>query len=362
MVIVKKMYGVSDGGFMTIAGYSLQEVLGGETGQIITHVGKDLREELMTLPKKTRVGVQYFDEFCDGGMPYRRGMKIRKKDVHIPKHTAGYWTEILGICKMRDLEVVFLDHYQSLRETSKRLVEKERDLEGIQALEKTIQSQPDNMGLEKVKREQTEKLYRTEVEIEHINTVTRADKILEAIVKERPEIVILGSGHADYFMANPGLMETIKLKFENYAREQYEAKVNLDNLPEYMARPPQIFGKLAQNAEPDKAALALREKVERQNKAITLGRIIASKEPRWIGTWSKEIPPRGLFEVYVEQEIKTFHGVRAFKGTVEDIFGSAKFTGSTDGLTLILEKKYREEAVAVGGYAGPIKYEATLSG
>jgi len=361
MAFVKKMYGVSDGGFITVEGLSLEEVLG-NTGHVITHVGKDLREELMALPKGTKVGVQYFDQFCYQGMPDRRRSTKIGKEFKIPKHVVGYWTEILQLCKMGGLDVVLLDDYASLRQISKKLVEKERDIQGIKTSERTIALEPDDMGLERLKREQTEKLYRTEVEIEHIDTVKRSEGILKNIMDKNPEVVIVARMHGDYFKANPELMQTLQVKFENYAIEQYDAKMELKNLPEYFARP-QIFGKLVQNAEPDKNILAAREKVVRQDKALNLGRILVSKSPRWIGTWSVDIPARGLFEVYVEDEIKTFHGVTAYRGTIEDIFGTAKFIGSVDSKTrtLILEKQYSPEAIAIGGSAGPVKYDVDIT-
>ncbi|MFH1332060.1 MAG: hypothetical protein ABIH63_02125 [archaeon] len=360
MVIVKKLYGVSDSGFITIGGFSIQEMFGDDIGSVATHVGKELREELMGLPKRTKVGVQYFEEFCDGGIPYRRSLNVKKTGAHVPKHAANYWTEILGICKMRVLDVEFLDDYRTLREVAKKLIKKDMIIGQIKNIE--LNNPAPEAEIERAKQGLIEELYRVEVEAEHLNIVTRSDKILENIVKECPEIVIVGSGHADYFMANPQLMETIRIKFESYAREQYGKKTNLEDLPEYLRRPPQVFGKLVQNAEPDKAALAEREKVERQNKAITLGRIIASKEPAWIGTWDVNIPPRGLFEVYVDHEIRTFHGVTALEGKIEDIYGSGQFIGSTDDSTLIFRKEYGEEAIAIGGYDGPIMYETPISG
>jgi len=360
MVIVKKLYGVSDSGFVTIGGFSVQEMFGGEIGSVATHVGKDLREELMALPKKTAVGVQYFEEFCDGGIPYRRNLNVKKIGAHVPKNAANYWTEILSICKMRNLDVRFLDDYRTLREAAKKLIRKDIILDQIKNIE--LNNPAPKAEIERVKQGLIEDLYKTEVESEYLSTVTRSDKILENIIKECPEIAILASGHADYFIANPQLMETIRIKFESYAKEQYGKKMSTEELTKYLTRPPQIFGKLVQNAQPDKAALAAREKVERQNKAITLGRIIASKEPAWIGTWDVSIPAKGLFEIYVEHEIKTFHGVTALEGKVEDIYGSAQFTGSVNDETLIFRKEYDEPAVAVGGFKGPIMYETPIRG
>lgn len=367
MVVVKKLYGVSDSGYirglegvLILAGISLPKLFGDPTGSVITHVGSGLRDELMSLPKGTRVGVQYFEELCDGGVPYRRSLRVKNTSVYVPEHIAGYWGEILGICKLRGLEAIFLDDYKIFREIAKKLVQKEMKTEEIKNME--INNPQPKVEIKKIIQALKEEIYTLDVEMEHLQTEKKGDKILENIIHEQPGVAILGAGHADYFIANPQLMEMIKVKFEKYAREQYSEKINLSELPTYMRKLPHVFGKLINNAEPNKVSLADREMVERRYKAITLGRIIASKEPAWIGTWDVDIPARGLFEIYVEDEIKTFHGVTAIKGRVEDTYGSATFFGSIGDETLIFQKDYDEMARSAGADILPMLYETPIRG
>jgi hypothetical protein len=63
--------------------------------------------------------------------------------------------------------------------------------------------------------------------------------------------------------------------------------------------------------------------MERAYKAVKEGRV-TDGNPNYIGTWELTQEPRGLFEVYLEGGVEEDGGI---KGTIEDCFGTATFSG-----------------------------------
>jgi hypothetical protein len=364
MALVDKLYGVSAGGYINFFGVPMPELAGNPNiGQIITHVGKDLRNELMALPKGTKVGIEYPKELCYGGKATRTCMIISTKKAEIPSATRMYWNEILNICQMKGLDVVFLDDYITIKDQLQKLVEvgkKQGKINMMMINEKKLNEET----LKQKVRKLNEEVYRLQTEASFIHIIKREEKVLERIIVEMPKVVIASIGNADYFMAEREMMLKNGINFKDHAREEFDTKLDIDRLPEYMKRAPESFGKLVQKPGPTIEALAERESIIRKMNALKTGRILPDKHesPRYIGTWDMVIPARGLFEVYVEHDMITLHDATAISGIIEDTFGTATFWGSVGNDSIRFEKTYDYGAVTTGGNTGSIRYDVEKNG
>jgi len=103
----------------------------------------------------------------------------------------------------------------------------------------------------------------------------------------------------------------------------------------------------------------------RRHNAITEGRILPFETPQFIGTYDLELPPRGLFEVYLDSPIAEDG---KFSGKIEDTLGTATFTGTITKKEIIFTKNYcpdkssgkasKTEISYIGRFNG-VQYEGT---
>lgn len=302
------------------------------------HPSVGLTANLCGLPKNSKVGIEYFQECYSGG-------KIHNIDsdygIKFDPQIIQYWQEVLDVLTCFKHVPVFLDDM----ETYKRYLLKVKELGFVNIPMKAI-----------FDRTMNKRAYRAIVEKENIFVVERERKMLERIVEEKPEIVLIGAGHADYLFLTPSLCSNYGIKVTSYSREKLpemdltSAIIRLESedvLNVYMG--------FEQVPSVSSSVWSEREFLERNFSAITKGRILPDKKPKYIGTWDPKCPPRGLFEVYPRYNKKKGELI----GKIEDTIGTADFAGRITDNEVDFVKTYYMGATAVGGAKAPIEFKGS---
>lgn len=104
--------------------------------------------------------------------------------------------------------------------------------------------------------------------------------------------------------------------------------------------------------------------IERRYKSVKEGRI-TDGSPNYIGTWDLKVEPRGLFEFYLDGGVGEDGKI---KGTIEDCFGTATFSGEINSgkisFTKVYVKVYNNDADAGRGifYEGHLQEDGNYVG
>jgi len=315
--MVETLYGVMHGKSITVCEVP---VIGFETTP-----GKELINELLSLPPNTSVGIEHAPEL----------EKTFEVDG-VPKKTIGnlYWMEIKKICEQQHLNIVYLEDFPTFKKYVSKQMEKERLDE--ENLEKNAKFRKENPGKtteeyeeDKEVRKISRKAYKAEVEAEYIFTIEREQKILDKIAEYQPQVVILGGKHSGYIALRPKELTSRKISLGRYKTEERPSVPWHEQSEEC----PSDISRLLQNPLLDKSELLYRELLKRRHRAVTRGRILSRGMPDYIGTWDLVIPSRGLFEIYVDKKDE-------IHGRIEDILGTAEFVGRIAENNAIFSKKY----------------------
>lgn len=306
--MAERLYGVDHGA---------EHPLTGE--EIDVQYSSGLRQELISLPPGTTIGIEYAKEL---GAERTDGIFFR---------AIGYWQALEGLCEDLGLQVIYLDDFESC----------ERALELLKEQQRLVNSKKDDDDPQKI-RELREALFKAETEGRYVREVVREDKIIENILRFQPQEVIVGQAHGDVIMSNLGELSQKGLTVEAYFHE------NLD--PLYISRT------ILEPGIPDPIHSREREALIRQYRAVTLGRVLSDSKlkPDFIGTWNPGCRPQGLFEMYVKERSGT-----EFSGIIEDTAGTASFRGTIMDDFMEITKTY-DPKKSFEGFEGPILYVGLL--
>ncbi len=350
------------GAQVSIGGVPIDELFGCPgAGNITVHPSKDLLLELEKLPAGAKVGLEEAPEIVDKHNLISSSIDIDGKKYDMATQATVYWQHVLNKCVERRLQPIFLDDAKFIREnTRKRVQARKLDRKSARLYHKSKKTYGDNIPQEVVS-EGLREAYKLDQEAAYLHVIKREEAMLRKIAETNPDIVIMGAGHTEVFMANPKEVAKFGIKFDSYARESFEEFSDAMELLRYSEGPLKMSPpKLIQNPEPDPVTIADREQIIRGYNATTLGRILPNEKPDFIGTWDLMIPARGLFELYIANSYEEIPGVRKVMGNIEDVIGTAGFTGTITGNTFIFNKKYDSTSVNVGGMRGTLVYAGTL--
>ncbi len=319
---------------------------------------------LSSLPEKTKVGIEWCPELCEDGRNLRKS--INGEELPFTDSAVFYWGKLLEAINEHSLAPVFLDDFETMKKEVEKFLqlrEKQQCLAklGLEAeLIKTegfyfyVKATPEMRELER-------EIYGLNTELDYTYVIRREEKLLENIARSQPAVVFVGAAHSDFFVSQREELAKRGIVFDSYYREELFA------YPLFY-EPEDITARLNVKPVLDEETLRLRQLLPRRYAALTAGRILPDKTPKFIGTWDTRLPAQGLFEVYVKAENNG-----RIRGTIEDILGSAQFKGGViakpvnmqDGDMIgVLEKsigftkKYDEAAVKNGGAKQPIEYLA----
>jgi len=363
--MVRKLYGVAHGGCVQMGGVSLSELFGQqEVGEIHMRPSVELISELAVLPVGAKIGLEEMQEQVVGNK-VRDFVVVDGKHYELAMAGVSYWQALLDECLKRRLEPVFLDSFEllaqntRLRLDSAKLNSKANGVLKRYAKRKGLTVENCRFPERTMGRalEFVRSAYALETEAEYMHIVGREGEILRKIAQTNPDVVIMGASHTDFFAARPEEVAKFGVKFESYAREDFEEGLNVEVMLRYGERLHHVPIRLIQNAQPQEELLVERDQTIRKHNAARFGRIFPERKPRFVGTWNRNIPAAGLFEVYMKSETETPEG-RVIFGKIEDIIGTASFIGSLREEHIRFRKEYTDTSKRAGGSRYPIDYDA----
>ncbi len=340
-----RLFGINHGGPNIFAAI--------EVGEIFVSPSKEFSEELKGMPRGTKVGLEWCHKWVENGHTITHTpIEIEGEEVHLSSAPAHYWNRLLWICREKDFEYVFLDDIDAYFEYAEKIVESHRRGNELEKLARQMECGQLSLFPELMRihmQSLKEEVYRADVEAEYIHVVRREEGILRKMKEERPDVIIVGTGHADYFIVRKSDLEDDGIEFECYSRDE----IPPDHVPrlgnDY------VDACFIKNAFPDHSIAVGRDRLKRKYNAAVLGCIVPGGRPDLIGTWNVSIPARGLFEMYVETQDGDL-----FSGSIEDTLGGAHFDGRKGDISIEFAKEYGIQAAENGAAKGPIEYRGIL--
>jgi hypothetical protein len=307
---------------------------------------RGLVQELQTLPSGTRIGIEEFDPQETPNQ--LKGINIQVGDENIEIDGGLYWSNLTAICQNLDLEMVYLDDPLVFERYTEKLASVISVRRQLKSYENSLDARQLSLLTENTLRDFREASYKAETEGEYINAVEREEAMMKRIVKYQPQRVIVGSGHAFYWAADPSY--TIQRGFE-------VASFKADYLPDMEHYQSQVHAVLSSKLPPTGSSRVLSERrsLQRRYQAVTTNRIFPAAEDEYtdyIGTWSVENRMRGLFEMCVYgQKNGVAHGV------INDTKGEARFRGKITEDEIEIVKTYLEGGCTEDAIMEPITFK-----
>ncbi len=363
--MVKKLYGITHGGGIDVGGIPLSEIGGlfgcPEAGRIHIYPSFELISELAALSEKSRVGLEVIPELVVDNI-IKKGIEVDGIEYDFSGESMVYWQRLVDACILNNLDPVFLDSAEHMKQnTRKRIEASELEEKANSLVEENIVDGELPSEIEEQVLQLVRESYRLEQEAWYVHSIQREEAMLEKIAKTKPEVVVLGEGHTDFFIKFPETGERNGVRFEEYAKEDFTKGLDPYTLLAYSSGELEhIPLGLIQNAIPDESVLAQRDQIIRKHNAASEGRIIMNGRPTFVGTWDSQIPAKGLFEMYVEKDTEEEPGVRSISGTMEDVIGTAFFDGAITHDAISFTKEYERASVDAGAFPRPMYYVAKL--
>ncbi|MCL5008409.1 MAG: hypothetical protein M1156_00775, partial [Candidatus Marsarchaeota archaeon] len=193
------------------------------------------------------------------------------------------------------------------------------------------------------------KAYELNLECDYFHDIGIGENT-EAVIKGRNiGVAILNLGNAEAIVDRNKIGRDGTLIVQSYAAEAIPEIATVQSVGMQS-----IQTTLVRDAVPNIQELMRDDRLRVGYKALKTGRI-TDENPDFIGTWDIRIPPRGLFELFIEKR----DGGR-IAGRIEDTIGSAKFSGVSAEGRIDFVKQYMESAVDIGGIPDRIEYSGVV--
>lgn len=301
----------------------------------------ELLEDLAELPKRSRVGIEWFGE--TGWQEVQDHLTRRSFAAGLEgapffdDPASHYWGIIINELQRHCLQPVFLENKEVWLKYNQAVV----DLAKERQNQLFHEGESDRDYHEKLCRHNEARKKRV-LATRRIHEIERDEVLLSAVSSGTLDAAIVGSGHADYWIANkPRIQQQTGIIFDSYSKQQQNGK----------DCPLTVF---VRNAKPDQNNIYERKSLERAIRLMEQGRI-AEGTPDYIGTWCDYEPSQGYFEIFVHER-----DGEDVSGVIEDVLGSATFIGRVNQKGIRFTKIYTNaspEAVR-----GEISYEAERTG
>jgi hypothetical protein len=263
----------------------------------------------------------------------------------------GYWRKIIDTCQDAGHKVVYLESFDTQRRIARfnhaaEIVKSFISYEGFSGL---IGPDPNK------KRELSELAYAFTVASQRAFIIEREDTIFSNMSNPDLDVSIIGLALSDYFMLNPD--NPVRDRVDQYWQSR-SPESNFVPLYQPYGDAPLMAGKPQQLVmqAPDPQVLLEKESITRMYNAVTTGRILPDEpiQPTWIGSWTPNCRPEGLFEVRDTMRDQT---TGFFDGEIEDCLGGAACRGKyrRDGISFT--KIYTRSLGAA--FREPLRYIAT---
>ncbi len=358
---IEKLYGAVHGAWAVDRFFGSHELL--------LRPSMEMLNGIEALGRGRLVGLE---SFAPGSLAERQsvgGMAVALADGSI-----RYWGEVEEHCRASGLRVAYLDPVDTYRQYIEMAVRHARLSERLRTL-------GDVQGMESaMARKLLNEVYRSDIELKHFLVVEREKGIIGAMRESMPDCVVVGRGHADILWAESGEgrygirfgayraeVEPDKGAIARAVREHYlgaafgsaQAGEGSGTVLPWHGQVSMMYRNTLDSEAASKAGTlegqAARSSLLRRFSAVSGGKVTEGGRPDFIGTWDREVPARGLFEMTIGSD-----SGRRVMGAIEDTIGSALFVGSRHGSRFTFEKSYTSQAVLAGGPEERITYEAVL--
>jgi hypothetical protein len=249
-------------------------------GDAISQPSEDLQSLLRTLPSATKIGVEYHPDLATRNF----------HDARVSEEDLAYWQAVERLCVELGLQLIYMD------DPELRLRAAELSNKASEIIQKPRNRYTDYDQFRTSERLTTKSFW--------IMDVKRRKHMLDAIQREKPQVVLLGRDSADILAVNPriatkhGITVREHLTEHEVANDQVQFGGELDN------------------------RLVLENKLSRRTRSSVLkGRVRPKATPHLIGyRWSAAplYPAQGLFEIRFNEDGKT--------GILYDCYGDAQVT------------------------------------
>ncbi len=308
-------------------GGEMRNAITGETICESNFPGRQLIETISKLPKGTRIGLELcneeeWDSVNKNLYDLQAGSEWDEKIFYEKGGRSDvYWKDIVRICHDSGHHIIYLDRPEvwfrhneacirayKIKKTGMEIDGRETELDSF---------------LKQCKHD--DDIHGSIIQMRYIHEIERDDAILQSIAEKKPDVVISGTGHTDFWVANPDILKTkYGIVLNGYSTEKLER----DGFT--------LIHVFSENSIPDPQQVFSRIGLERAMKFIQEGRITDGK-PYFVGTWDLACPSKGFFELFVEKtEDDGF-----MTGTIEDFLGTADFECASEDGRFDFSKRYR---------------------
>jgi hypothetical protein len=342
MILMFYLYGILHGGTInSLAGYR---------GNIKIAPSLDFIEDLLRIPKGTKVGLESMKEsdwdevkFHLITLPFNPP-KSCEEDLR-PYYTQShptYWDILAKVCLDFDLEVVFLEDKKIWFGYNKMIVKnQENELRRKNKLFHKNGESEEHYDRKRIGFN-TEK-FKEDIYARKMHEIDRDNSLLKRIKSEGVDVAVVGVGHSDYWMANhQAINQAFGVTFDGYSTELLRKK----------HFPGEEFNHFEKNAKPDLRCVFVRTSLERTLRLLENGSLGDGK-PDFIGTWDIHTPLEGYFEMFMDRSGKNIHG------KIIDCLGDADFEGEINKRGIQFVKTYNQDR-CVEGVVNKILYKGII--
>jgi hypothetical protein len=339
-----KLYGVLSGG-------DLQDPFGIRRGCFSSEPSEELLNDLESLPKGTRVGIEWFtEEDNDFVKSYPAELcRKHKVDFEWAKESSGYWDQMIDFLAEMGHEVVFLEN---------------RDIWSRYLDQFALHAKAKQKKFVRRKNESRERYHRklcnynfrgysTEKRAQYIHQIERDESLLKAIIDSDVGVAIVSKGHSDqWFRNSEAIKEKNGLTIDSYAAD-LPIKGAVTRHSTFVPCELKRSEQLSKNEEdhPTDANIHL----ERVIRFLDTGSF-SDSEPDYVGIWDVPNPYHGYFEMFITSKQDD-----TLIGRLVDGLGEASFDGEMTDEGFAFTKTYEEDSSG-NAIKPPIPYIARRVG
>jgi len=286
---------------------------------VVLKPSRELLMELSSLPRRSIVGIESFSrkDWVDVG-DHLEGLV---GDIYMDSFP-DFWDPVIEALQYADVKIVYMENKDVWKNYNERMGEF-AEVVKVELVHKPDESDVD-YHTKLVRRNEAK--WKANVRVREVHEIERDNNLLEQIPDL--DVAIVGLAHSDYWVAK-----------ELISPERYAADCSPKKKGGW------FYNTFEINRSPDPKLVFERDSLKRKINFIDLGRIMG-EVPDFVGTWNRENPSDGYFEMFIDEKHKG-----KMSGRIEDHLGSATFSGKIKGKRLEFTKVYvdsNEDAINEG--------------
>lgn len=282
----------------------------------------ELLLELSRFKKGSRIGIEWFPEGVFEEIKSKfliQSIKRISRGGQYYNTKGEYWQNIVRVAESFGHEIVFLENKEIWQRYNEAVIRK------VVANRKSVDPEEGENGLRYKRRmlEAREKGFRREILAEKIHFLDRDACFLKTIGQAKLDAVIVGLGHSNLWWSQREQIADISgILFDSYGAE----------IPGHDPLYPTSH--FDSNPQIDSELLWEKTRIERYLRLMK-SQTLTGEAPQYVGTWDVWTPSQGYFEVFIDEK----QG-RKISGRIEDLLGTATFSGDMNKDEISFSKQY----------------------